>query len=362
MTRVGGDAADLIVAIMQGVARSLGEPGELQVLQDDRLDQPHIAAEVAAAAAYHALLPLVWEAVERNGAPAALRSAVHDAYLPLVARSLKLRHLLHAVDAALSDAEIPYAVYKGPAVARYYRSTEQRVFADIDVLVARHDIARVDASLNDAGFVGGWVGVPPEYAETGYYLGGFGSLDLHWHVMREAAVRRAFRIETVDMLARTTRDDDIGASTFDVVDDLIAVATHACFDGAYRLGWFVDVGRLLRAPDLDVVELRRRCTDTSTGLVVQAIIDRTQRALDVATLSPPLAWGGWRRALDAISAARPVERTFRQVGRGGLAFRATRSTTGASLAALASITVSEGLLPLVTQRQHRWRIVRNNRS
>ena len=334
---------ELAVAVVHAAARTLGDPVRLGVLEDERLAVPETATEVATAASYHGVVPLLWQAVEQSNAPAALGEAVRDAYLPLVARGLRLQHLLHVVDEALTAAGVRYAVYKGPATARHYPTPELRAFSDVDLLIARRDRDRVNAALHEAGLAGGWSGVPDGYAETGYYLNGFGALDLHWHVMREEPTRAAFALDTDAMLARAARvpHADGSALMLDAADELIAVATHACYDGAYRLGWMVDIARLLRDRSLDRDELRRRCIETRTALPVQVILDRTCRALGVAD-EPELARGSWRALLNGVAAARPVQRTFRQVGRGGLIFRATRPSSARSFAALGHTRLSRG--------------------
>jgi hypothetical protein len=261
------------------------------------------------------------------------------------------------VDASLTGAGVAYAVYKGPAVARHYPRPALRMFGDLDVLISRDDVQRADEALLGAGLTGGWTATPSEYAEAMYVLGSSGTLDMHWHVMREAAVRSAFDISTAAMVGRATRLPLYEGDAF-VLDDydlLIAVATHACFDGAYRLGWLVDVAQVLRAPGLSVDELRARCDVTRTGLPVQIVIDRAVRALGVPGVSPALARGPWRTVMSRLSAARPAERSFRQAGRGGLVFRATRAGSARSAAALVRLTVAEGLVPLARDRGHRWR-------
>jgi hypothetical protein len=275
---------------------------------------------------------------------------------------LRLQHLLTVVDAALRAADVPYAVYKGPAAARYYPAPELRSFGDIDLLVHRPDVDQVDGALRAAGLHGGWHGVPDGYAESDYQLPGFGTLDLHWHVMREPAIRTAYRLDIEAMLARARRVPCAGGSVpvLDAADELIAVATHACFDGAYRLGWLVDVGRLLRSAELDYAQLARRCEDSGTALPVQVVVDRAVRALALPA-PPPLVHGPWRAILRGVSAARPVERTFRQAGRGGLVYRATRPTSGRSVVALAGLAHREALRPLLTDPNHRWRIGRKRR-
>lgn len=362
------ETAALAAAVSLGVARTLGHP-PMPPLRDARLGLPDVADEVVSAAAYHGVLPLLWTAVESTPVPVALRHAAHDLYLPLVARDLRLANLLHTVDVALSGADIRYAVYKGPAVARFYPAAGLRMFGDLDVLVAHRDLARVDDALHDAGLHGGWSHVPRDYAETNYVLGSAGALDLHWHVMREWPVRSAFALDTDEMLARAERVAvyDGTALCLDPVDQFLAVATHACYDGAYRLGWLVDIAQLLGSPQVSWDEVRRRCAASRTALPVQVIVDRAVRALGLdasggsGAPGAPLARGVWRGVLGAVSMARPVERTFRQVGRGGLVFRATRASGGASAAALVRLAVTDALVPLVHDRGHRWRTRRQER-
>lgn len=355
------EVRELAVAVVHSLARSVGEPTPIPALADERLNRPDVASEIVAAAMYHGVLPLLWAAVDRGKTAAALHAAAHDAYLSLVARGLKLDYLLKLTDEALTTAGVPYAVYKGPAVARRYPSPAMRAYSDIDVLINRRDIGRADTALRAVGLTGGWAGVAETYAETAYQMSGMGLVDLHWHVMREGRVRAAFALDVEAMLERARRDPSAGnLLMLDEADEVIAVATHACFDGAYRLGWFVDVARLIMAPGLDPDELRRRCAQSGTSLAVQVILDRAARA-DLLPMELLLVRGAWRRALSWMSALRPVERTFRQAGRGGLAYRATRSTSARSLAALASISVREGVVPLLRDRDHRWRTGRNVR-
>jgi hypothetical protein len=354
---------ELVVRVVHGAARTLGSPTALPVLTDERLNDTETADEVVAAAGYHAILPLLWHAIENTpDVPAALRSTTHDEYLRLVARALRLRHLVEVVDEALTAAKIPYAIYKGPALARYYPGAEQRAFGDVDLLINRLDVDRADMALREAGLSGGWSGVESNYGETSYLHGGHGALDVHWHVMREPRIRAAFNIDSAEMLARTrrVRFGDHEMSVLDPVDELIATATHACFDGAYRLGWFVDVSRVLADGDLDWNEARARARRTHTNLPVQVIIDRTRRALEVDT-PQPMARGLWRGALATLSAVRPVERTFRQAGRGGLAFRSTRASSTRSFVALGGLIFTEGVRPLIANPQHRWRLARKRR-
>jgi hypothetical protein len=204
--------------------------------------------------------------------------------------------------------------------------------------------------------------VPDEYSETNYVLSGHGALDVHWHVMREPKVRAAFALDTAEMLSRSRRVSIDGrvVRVLDGPDELIATATHACFDGAYRLGWLVDVAQLMTSAEFDAEEVRRRVASTRTALPVQVIVDRVGRALDVESV-PTFVRGSWRASLGKLAAARPVERSFRQAGRGGVAFRATRSTSARSFVALSGLLFTEGVRPLISDPQHRWKVGRKGR-
>lgn len=356
----------LAVSVVWEVARSLGADVALPELTDPRLGDPAVAAEVVAAANYHAVLPLLWAAARRVDATPALQEAAHRDYLPLVARGLRLGRLMEVVVRDLTAAGIDFAVYKGPALAHcYYPRPALRAFGDLDVLVDRADLAGVDAVLRGAGLSGsGWPRSAPGYGETEYVSPGLGVVDLHWHVMREPLVRRGFAVDTAAMLARA-ESMDVGGLAVPVLDPpdlLLAVATHACFDGAYRLGWLVDVARMLRSDRLDWDEVGRRCLETGTSLPVQLVLERTRQELGVLPLGPRLARCAWTRFVGAVSEARPAHRSFRQAGRAGVVFRATRSSTVPSVVALGGLLVHEVAVPLLTDPQHRWRRPRGQRD
>jgi len=283
---------------------------------------------------------------------------------------LRLETLLRAAVIALTDAGIASAVFKGPALAHcYYENPAQRTYVDIDLLISVENLIEANQALRSAGLkpIDNRLdkAVRSGYGEVTYHGPNNTTLDLHWHPMREPAVRRSFNWPTSDLLKRTTTAEvaDIELSILDPEDMLIAVATHACYDGAYRLGWFVDVARIEQSDQLRWDVLAQRCRSAGVGLPVQVVLDRGRRALGYhPDGSWPLARGTWRGVTAALSAARPVEQTFGQAGRGGVVFRATRRTTVGSLGALAGLVVAEVAQPVLTDPEHRWRRSRPERD
>lgn len=149
----------------------------------------------------------------------------------------------------------------------------------------------------------------------------------------------------------------------DPEDMLIAVATHASYDGAYRLGWLVDVARVEQSGRVRWDVLAQRCETTGLGLPVQVLLDRARRTLDYTPAdSRTLARGPWRLLTTALSVSRPIEQTFEQVLRGGLVYRATRQTSRTSVAALAALVRDEVAKPLLTDPSHRWKHRRRYRD
>lgn len=324
-----------------------------------RPDDPSFCSDLVSAAAYHALVPLLASVLEHFEAPVELASEVASLYRSQTSHVLRLEVLLSSASRALTEAGVRAACYKGPALAHgYYGSPAQRTYSDVDLLVDPTNLETAHEALSEAGFrLSGmdW----KEALQTGYgellYAAPNGTaLDLHWHVLREPQVRAGFRVDTTEMLHRSVPlQMSADAAMLDPEDMLIAVAMHACYDGAYRLGWLVDVDRVESRVSYQV--LAERCSQTGTGLPVQVVLDRSRAALGTVDEKPRLSRGAWRTMLSALSLIRPIEHTFGQIMRGGVLYRSTRQTTAQSAAAFGRLLVDEVARPVLTNPSHRWR-------
>ena len=339
-------------------------------LRSSTWTSPEVVQDTVDAAIYHRVVPLLAEALGQAPGEGLLFDEIMRVYREQTSHVLRLESLFTLAVKALSEAGIATASFKGPAVAHcYYDTPSQRTYVDIDLLISRETFGQADEALRSAGLH------PTDFdwrrtIESGYgevtYLGpDHTMLDLHWHPIREPAIRRAFTWTTHDLIGRATTAHvaSVDVAVLDPEDMLIAVATHACYDGAYRLGWLVDVVRIERSGQVRWDELAARCESTGIGLPVQVVLDRARRTFGYHPEgSRPLARGPWRTLTAAVAAVRPVEQTFGQAGRGGVVYRSTRQTSGISIAALATLMREEVAKPLLTDSEHRWRRGRHERD
>jgi hypothetical protein len=280
-----------------------------------------------------------------------------------------LEGLLGDVVATFSAVGLPVAVFKGAALAHgYYAKPVQRAYGDVDLLIRAEDLDRADVALRDMGCIPGeprWQQVLSDgYGEVFYVASRSATVDLHWHPTRELAVRRGFGLDTSDLIGRsqTVLIGDVAVPVLDTEDMLVVVCAHACFDGAYRLGWLMDAARIERSGRLRWDVLNDRCEETGLGLPVQVVLDRARHTLGYSPSIAPLSRGTWRKLTQALSALRPVEQTFGQVGRGGVVYRSTRRTTLRSSWTLGRLAITEVVKPVLTDPRHRWRQGREHRD
>lgn len=225
------------------------------------------AAATALGAEYHGVPGYVRAALMA----ADVRPDVVEAVLQPYHRGL-LHHLralsdLTVVDAALGAVDAPYAVVKGPVVAtRAHQRPDLRAYSDLDVVVPPPHFGPAVRSLLAAGAIpvtrAFHALVDVEAGELTLSMPSGGTLDLHWHTINSAAVRRAFDVRPADLVARASVVDVGGVlvPVLDAADEVVYVAMHAVLSGAHRLLWIKDVERLVANRDLawDVVAERAR--------------------------------------------------------------------------------------------------------
>ena len=330
----------LAAAIALAAAGHRGSPEPLRVLADDRLASIDVAEHVVAAAAYHGIVPLLWDATQHTATAAVLAETTRTEYRTIVARGIRLDLASHAVADVFDAAGIGYALFKGSALANSsYSRPELRFGSDVDILISPTDVRRADEVLHRHGITA--VGMSWEarsaaaVSECSYLVGEHGHIDLHWHVMADTPVQRGFHLDPDAMIARAKTISISGRTVqiLDPADMFITVATHACFSGAFKLGWMVDIATLVEHPDMDWDEVAARAQASGTRLPLQVMLDRAGQTFG-ESLHVELADGVWRRTLGATGRLWPVHRGSDQILRGAFIYRATRSTSAASVAAL----------------------------
>lgn len=252
---------------------------------------------------------------------------------------------LRTLAGVLDGADVPWAVVKGPAAAAtFWPASDMRDYRDLDVVVHPARFGEVLGLLVDAGAEQldlNWGLVRRQMrAELTFVLPRGTLLDLHWHPVNEAPVRRRFAWSVDELLERREPVSlgPVRVPTFDPVDAALHMAYHAVVSGAYRLLWLADVAystlAVERAGRLD--ELVRRAERAGLDLVVRVGLDRVSRVLGPV---PTPSWSGrrgesWRavvRAHDArLRRSGALVLGHRGRGTGRLLIGSTRGGSAAS--------------------------------
>jgi hypothetical protein len=261
-------------------------------------------------------------------------------YLASVAHHLKVLDALSHVARAFDAASIPFAVFKGPALAELaYPRPDLRSYQDLDVLVSPQSFGSALAALEGIGAAvldANWTMMTEsEVGEVRVDLGDGVLLDLHWSVFNEVAVRRAFNVKTGALLDRATKADLAGipVAVLDPTDALVHVAVHACMAGANRLGWLKDFEQSFANRSEGWQALVERTEEWGASIAVGTVLDRAARLLqmevpgETLTRMLPLAWRQLLRTGDRLS---PVTRTPADGSASRIVARSARSRLSSS--------------------------------
>ena len=162
---------------------------------------------------------------------------------------LRVSAVLGRVAPALDDAEIPWLTFKGPVISALMRRPELRTFNDLDLLVAADRFADSLDVLAEVGVKEinrNWVPyLRYRVGEVPLSANGI-SVDLHWHLIGLAGIRRTIHLPPVELLARRRRArlGDTDVATLDREDQLLHLAIHCALSGATRLDPSADSARI----------------------------------------------------------------------------------------------------------------------
>lgn len=253
------------------------------------------------AAEEHGVLPVVaaLHAAAGHRLPPAAELAPAHAY----ARRLQAASGLRRVGAALSEADVPWLVFKGPALAeQVYPDDVPRPFSDLDVLVPPGQFERAVAALVATGAQERdepWrEKITIGHSEVSLDLPGGLHLDLHWDVVATGRWREHVRLPAGDLLTRSVPRTLAGVDcrVLAPLDATVQLAVHGCLSGADRLRWLLDQRHLVRALAPSPSELAAHAAATGTTVPLWLVLERAERHLDPGLarwrreLSPPRAW------------------------------------------------------------------------
>lgn len=184
----------------------------------------------------------------------------------------------------------PWAVLKGPAVARHYASPDQRSSCDLDVLVPRSGFTETLDRVELAGFAclnRNWSAFIGHGVAEVPLDGGAFVIDLHWHPIAVRANRASIRLNTDGMLDRRVHFDlgSLRVATLNPVDTVLHLCAHGGLGGARTLVGLVDLDRVIRGHDLNWDEVVAGARSSGMGTMAGMILHRLVRLLD--TPIPP---------------------------------------------------------------------------
>lgn len=201
------------------------------------------------------LLPLVYENMQRQGLSDPLMGRLKGVYRRAWYDTHRLFHRVQPVVAALVAGGVEVLLVKGaPLALAYYRNHALRPMADVDIMVAPADAGR---ALEILGTIG-WCAIDAPDADVFRFrhavqcIGpGGAEIDLHWHVLYEAAsddADRTFRAtaEPLDFLGSPVRQ-------LDPTGLLLLVVVHGMrWNDETPIRWIPDALTILRRRGADV--------------------------------------------------------------------------------------------------------------
>jgi hypothetical protein len=202
-----------------------------------------------------------------------------------------------------------------------------------------------------------------ERAEISLQLWHGTALDLHWHVLNTAALRREIPLDITGVLDRAQSvvlTHTHRVPTFDAEDTLLHLCLHTILSGGHQLGWYRDLEQVVSRGPIDWGRFLSRTHAAGAGLPVHIALRRAQALAGAAiprwvVRSAAPAGRGWRSVVAAMDAVHPPGHPLDSRLSGRLIVEASRRDSVSSIRALRR-SVSENLLtPLLHDPQHPWR-------
>lgn len=298
--------------------------------------------DLATAARFHRIAPLVYRALLKDDAPHAQVLAVdrQRAFIHHIRVSAVLAEVAHVLDG------LAWVVFKGPVLSEFAHPVPGlRTYKDVDVLVSPAQFREATQRLFDSG----WNVIDsdddlrnPDVAGELRLASRAGVLlDLHWSMVVSRSLRRLFPVDSEALLDRRV-PAQIGPASLAVLDPLDATVhtiQHAALAGAVRMLHLLDADQTVRRNVQDWDELCERARSWGATAQTGLVLMRAQRwlgtpvPLDVFDrLELPPALLGLLAGVDRLS---PAPRLRRDESAAKLMARAVRPSAPRTMALVA---------------------------
>jgi hypothetical protein len=277
-TRTDHPAFDAVIALVRD--------GDTEAAVQLAQQSDDAAVRIVGTASFHNVEGQCYVAAREDVRLADLCGVLVAAHRAAVFQHMKVLAELGWLGRLLDEAGIAWAVLKGPVLAEFmYPDPGMRAYNDLDVLVDRTAFGDVLELLEAEGAVlidRNWPMINSTMrGELSAVLPLGTLLDLHWHVVVEASVRRCFTIDIDDLLAnrRTLGDSTTRMPTLSASDTLWHLCLHAALAGGHELRWLDDIRRATAQQQPARSELSRRVDDFGIRLPTAVMLRKAETLL-----------------------------------------------------------------------------------
>ena len=216
----------------------------------------------AAIAERHRLSPVVYEILAGSArdliSPAELNALRQTTAPSMTAGMVLLRELLRLYP-LFEAAQIPVIPYKGPVLAWIaYGNFLRREYLDLDFIVQQKYIPDVVAVMKSAGYRPQFDPREAHARQDGFAPGQYSFVSHPQKILTEIHTERTLRYFPIpidlERLTRRLMTVEIGGQrvrTFSVEDTLVMLCVHGAKHFWERLGWVLDVAKLMTAQEVD---------------------------------------------------------------------------------------------------------------
>ena len=225
-------------------------------------------SEVVAIAERHRLSPVVYETVAATAQDLISLEQLNqlrEAAAPTMAAGMALLRELLRLHQLFEAAHILVIPYKGPLLAWIaYGSFLRREYLDLDFAVEQKNIPRTVAMLESAGYRPQFDLREAHAGQNGFAPGQYSFLSHPQKILAEFHTERTLRyfpipVDFQDLTSRLMAVD-IGGQlmrTFSIEDTLVMLSVHGAKHFWERLGWVLDIAKLITAQPVDWALLLR---------------------------------------------------------------------------------------------------------
>jgi putative nucleotidyltransferase-like protein len=241
--------------------RALIDPNakeRVRALLRDGLNWP----EAVAVSQKHRLSPVVYEvlaATAQDLLPPADLHALRQAAAPSMAAGMVLLRELLRLHPLFEAAQIPVIPYKGPLLAwMAYGNFLRREYLDLDFVVPQKCIPDVVAVLNSAGYRAQFDPREAHVGQNGFAPGQYSFQSQPHKLLAEFHTERTMRyfpvpidLEELSGRLMTVQIGEQRLRTFSVEDTLVMLCVHGAKHFWERIGWVLDIAKLIAAQNVD---------------------------------------------------------------------------------------------------------------